>query len=80
MFWYPVEDVGPALHSDTLEHSQHGKENVVKVGDAAIRPLPLAPALRSVAHAKAAAAGEGAGRRVVLHHETWRETAGGERE
>lgn len=61
MFWYPVENVGPALHGDTLEHSQHGEENVVKVGDAAVRPLPLSPALRSVAHAEAAAAGEGAG-------------------
>lgn len=38
---YPVEHVCPTLHSDALKHCEHGKENVVKVGDATIWTLPL---------------------------------------
>lgn len=66
---YPVEDISPALHRDALENRQHGEEDVVEVGDAAVGALPLAPALGAVLDTEAAAAGEGAGRRVVLHHE-----------
>lgn len=42
---YPVKDVCPALHSDALKHREHGEEDVVKVCDAAVGTLPLAPAL-----------------------------------
>lgn len=37
---YPVENVGPALHGDALEHSEHGKQKVVEVGDAVVGSLP----------------------------------------
>ena len=35
-----VEDVGPALHGDALEHSQHGEGEVVEIGDAVLGPIP----------------------------------------
>ncbi len=38
---YPVEDGGPALHRDALEHGQHGKADVVEGGDAVVGSLPL---------------------------------------
>lgn len=41
---HPVQDVGPALHGDALEDRQHGKQEVVKVGDAVIGTLPTLPA------------------------------------
>lgn len=37
---HPVQHVGPALHGYTLEHRQHGKGKVVKVGDAVVWALP----------------------------------------
>lgn len=70
MFVYPVENVCPALHGDTLEHRQHGKENVVEVCDAAIRALPLAPALGPIPDTEAPAASKRTRRRIVFHHET----------
>ena len=45
---YPVEDGCPALHSDALEHSQHGEDDVVKGGDPVVGPLPLLQADRLV--------------------------------
>lgn len=37
---YPVENFGPALQGDALEHGQHGKGEVVEVGDAIVRTFP----------------------------------------
>lgn len=39
-----VEDVGPSLHGDALEDGEHSKEDIVKVGDAVVGPLPVLPA------------------------------------
>lgn len=39
-----VEDVSPALHGDTLEHCQDGKQDVVKIGDAKVGSWPVLPA------------------------------------
>ena len=36
-----VQDVGPSLHGDALEHGQHGQPEVVEVGDAEVGPLPV---------------------------------------
>ena len=55
---YPVQHICPTLHSDALENCQHGEEYVVKVCDATIGTLPLAPALRPIADAKAPATGK----------------------
>lgn len=69
-FSYPVENIRPTLHRDALENRQHGEENVVKVRDAAVGALPLAPALGAILSTEAPAAGERARRWIVLHHET----------
>ena len=45
---YPVENVGPALHGDALEHSEHGEQKIVKVGDAVVGALPAFSANRTV--------------------------------
>lgn len=37
---YPVQDGGPAFHSDALEYGEHGKTDVIKRGDPIVRPLP----------------------------------------
>lgn len=39
-----VEDVGPPLHGDALEDGENSKEDIVKVGDAVVGPLPVLPA------------------------------------
>jgi len=52
--YYPVEDVGPALHGDALEHSEHGKQKVVEVGDAVVGALPALFARRTIEQAMAA--------------------------
>ena len=39
-----VEDVCPSLHGDALEDGEHSKEDIVKVGDAVVGPLPVLPA------------------------------------
>lgn len=57
----PVQHVGPALHGDALEDSQHGEQEVVKVGDAAIWSMPALSALGVV---------EGAGTTMPVHG-TW---------
>lgn len=44
----PVEHVCPALHGDTLEHGQHGEQEVVKVGDAIVGAVPALPALGAI--------------------------------
>ena len=31
---HPVQHARPSLHGDTLEHSEHSKDNVVKTGAA----------------------------------------------
>lgn len=38
-----VQDVSPALHGDTLEYRQDGKQDIVKVGDAKVGPWPVLP-------------------------------------
>ena len=37
---YPVENLSPALHGNALEHSEHGKQKIVEVGDAVVGALP----------------------------------------
>ena len=42
MKWtHPVHDGSPALHGDTLEHSEHGEDDVVEGGDPIVGALPL---------------------------------------
>lgn len=48
---YPVEDVSPALHGDALEHSEHGKQKIVEVGDAIVGTLPALPANSTIEQA-----------------------------
>lgn len=38
---YPIQYCSPALHCDTLEHSQHGKADIIKTSYAPIRPFPF---------------------------------------
>lgn len=45
---HPVQHVRPALHGDALEHGQHGEQEVVEVGDAAVGALPAFSALGAV--------------------------------
>ena len=45
---HPVEDVGPALEGDALEHGQDGLLDVVEAGDAPLWALRLGPAGRQV--------------------------------
>lgn len=52
---YPIENGGPALHGDALEHGQHGEADVVEGGDAEIGALPLLEAQRRVVVADVAA-------------------------
>ena len=40
---HPVENLCPALQSDTLEHSQHGQDEVVKVCDPKVGSDPILP-------------------------------------
>lgn len=51
---YPVKDVCPALHSDALEHREHGKQEIVEVGDAVVGTLPALSANRTIEQAVAA--------------------------
>lgn len=51
---YPVENVSPALHGDALEHSEHGKQKIVKVGYAVVGSLPSLSARCTIEQAKAA--------------------------
>lgn len=37
---YIIENSSPALHSDTLEHCEHCKEDVVELSDAVVWPNP----------------------------------------
>lgn len=48
---HPVQHVSPALHGDTLEHSQHGKQEVVKVCDAIVGPMPTIPTHNAIERA-----------------------------
>lgn len=45
---HPIQHVGPALHGDALKHCQHGKQEVVEVGDATVGPLPAFSALAAI--------------------------------
>lgn len=38
---YIVEQVGPALHGDTLEDGENSKQDVVELGDAIVWSLPV---------------------------------------
>lgn len=64
----PVQQLCPALHRDTLEYRQHGKQEVVEVGDAAVGPMPAISALRVVHGAGSAVTVQCAGSRLVLHY------------
>lgn len=37
---YPVQDRRPSLHSYALEDSEHGKADVIKIGDPMIGAIP----------------------------------------
>ena len=63
---YPVEDVGPALHGDALEHGQHGEGEVVEVGDAVLGPIPARLAHRAVLALPPVARLQGTGGGVVF--------------
>jgi len=45
---YPVQYGSPALHSDTLEDSEHGESDVIEAGDARVWTLPAFQAYRGV--------------------------------
>lgn len=45
---HPIQHVGPALHGDALKHRQHGKQEVVEVGDAPVGSLPAFSALAAI--------------------------------
>ena len=38
---YPIQDWGPPLHCNALEHSQHGKHNIVERCDTIIGTIPF---------------------------------------
>ena len=63
---YPVEDVGPALHGDALEHSQHGEGEVVEIGDAVLGPVPAWFAHCAVLALPPVARLQGTGRGIVF--------------
>lgn len=44
----PVEHFGPSLHGDTLEHSKHGKPDVIKMGDTIVGTFPARPTLWAI--------------------------------
>ncbi len=71
---YPVQHVSPAFHSDALEHSQHGKEEVVKVGDSSVGTIPPSPTLWAVNVTLTTMASECTWYRVVLHKIIWKIT------
>lgn len=45
---YPVEDISPSLCGDTLVDSQHGKAQVVEVGDAVVWTWPASSTLCAI--------------------------------
>lgn len=57
---YPVENFSPALHGDALVDSEHGKAEVIEVGDAVVGPWPATAALGAVDGAVSPVAGAGA--------------------
>ena len=69
---YIVHDGCPSFHGDTLEHSQHGKEDVVESNDAELGSLPAGRALRLVGRTDKAATAD-AGRAVSSIHGTRRQ-------
>ncbi len=44
----PVQNIRPALSGDALVYSEHGKSQIVKVGNAVIWPGPTIVALGSI--------------------------------
>lgn len=72
--FYPVEDVSPSLHSDALEHGQHGKEEVVEVSDSPIGTVPPPPTLCAVNDALTTVTGKCTRHRVILHIIIWKTT------
>lgn len=65
-FDYPVENVGPAFHGDTLENGEHGEQKVVKVGDAVVGALPALSANGAIDQAAAAVPWDSARRGLLL--------------
>lgn len=45
---YPVKHISPALHWNTLEHCEHGKAKIIKMGDAPVGSWPSSPAFCAV--------------------------------
>lgn len=64
---YPVQNISPSLHSNALENSKHGKEDVVEVRDAAVRAFPASPALSIVIHTETAITGKRTRCRIIFH-------------
>lgn len=64
---HPVEHISPALHSNALEHSQHGKEDVVKVGDASIGSLPSSPTHGVVPHTESTVTSKSTWCWIIVH-------------
>lgn len=50
---HPIQHVGPTLHGDALKHCQHGKQEVVEVGNATVGSLPAFSALAAIDEALA---------------------------
>lgn len=38
---YPIHNGRPALHCDALKYRQHGKADIIEIGDPGIRALPF---------------------------------------
>ena len=62
----PPPPVGPALHGDALEHSQHGEGEVVEIGDAVLGSIPAWFAHRAILALPPVACLQGTGRGVVF--------------
>lgn len=65
---YPVEDVGPALCSDTLVDSQHGKAQVIKMGNPVVRAWPPNSTFSAIDETAAAIASFGAWSRFLIFY------------
>lgn len=68
-YTHGVEHVGPAFEGDALEDGEHGEAEVVEVGDAVVRALPVLLRIADPLDAQALAVeAAGAARVRVLHH------------
>jgi len=58
---YIVHDGCPSLHCDTLEHGEHGEEDVVEADDAELRSLPAGLTLGLIGRTQEATAANAGG-------------------